>query len=76
MAVRDFTRMTSTAGSLSCDIDLILVLFSRSVMRRVITLINQLAVALGTSVALQTQAESANKAAKKYMEDNEMLKQV
>lgn len=49
---------------------------SRSVMRRVITLINQLAVALGTSAALQTQAESANKAAKKYMEDNEMLKQV
>jgi len=45
-------------------------------MRRVITLINQLAVALGTSVALQTQAESANKAAKKYMEDNELLKQV
>lgn len=45
-------------------------------MRRVITLINQLAVAIGTSVALQTQAESANKAAKKYMEDNEMLKQV
>lgn len=50
-------------------------LFLWLVMRRVITLINQLAVALGTSVALQTQAESANKAAKKYMEDNEMLKQ-
>ncbi len=45
-------------------------------MRRVITLINQLATAVGTSAALQTQAESANKAAKKYMEDNEMLKQV
>ncbi|XP_077091257.1 B-cell receptor-associated protein 29 [Siphateles boraxobius] len=50
-------------------------LFLWLVMRRVITLINQLAVALGTSAALQTQAESANKAAKKYMEDNEMLKQ-
>ncbi|CAM4561777.1 unnamed protein product [Leuciscus chuanchicus] len=50
-------------------------LFLWLVMRRVITLINQLAGALGTSAALQTQAESANKAAKKYMEDNEMLKQ-
>lgn len=50
-------------------------LFLWLVMRRVITLINQLATAMGTSAALQTQAESANKAAKKYMEDNEMLKQ-
>lgn len=50
-------------------------LFLWLVMRRVITLINQLATAVGTSAALQTQAESANKAAKKYMEDNEMLKQ-
>lgn len=50
--------------------------FSHSVLRRVITLISQLAVAMGTSAALQTQTESANKAAKKYMEDNEMLKQV
>ncbi|KAL0196472.1 hypothetical protein M9458_010044, partial [Cirrhinus mrigala] len=50
-------------------------LFLWLVMRRVITLINQLATAVSTSVALQTQAESANKAAKKYMEDNEMLKQ-
>ncbi|KTG38237.1 hypothetical protein cypCar_00037953 [Cyprinus carpio] len=50
-------------------------LFLWLVMRRVITLINQLATAVGTSAALQTQAESANKAAKKYMEDNETLKQ-
>ncbi|KAF4114912.1 hypothetical protein G5714_005135 [Onychostoma macrolepis] len=50
-------------------------LFLWLVMRRVVTLINQLATAMGTSAALQTQAESANKAAKKYMEDNEMLKQ-
>lgn len=46
------------------------------VMRRVITLINQLATAKGTTAALQTQAENANQAAKKYMEDNELLKQV
>lgn len=50
-------------------------LFLWLVMRRVITLINQLATAVSTSVALQTQAESANQAAKKYMEDNELLKQ-
>ncbi len=66
--------MTASVGRVSCGIELML--FSRSVMRRVITLINQLATAMGTSAALQTQAESANKAAKKYMEDNEMLKQV
>lgn len=45
-------------------------------MRRVIMLINQLATAVSTSAALQTQAENANQAAKKYMEDNELLKQV
>lgn len=50
-------------------------LFLWLVMRRVITLINQLATVSGTTAALQTQAESANQAAKKYMEDNELLKQ-
>ncbi|XP_051976429.1 B-cell receptor-associated protein 29-like [Xyrauchen texanus] len=50
-------------------------LFLWLVMRRVVTLINQLAVATSTSAALQTQTEGANQAAKKYMEDNELLKQ-
>lgn len=50
-------------------------LFLWLVMRRVITLINQLATAKGTTGALQAQAENANQAAKKYMEDNELLKQ-
>ncbi|XP_012678983.1 B-cell receptor-associated protein 29 [Clupea harengus] len=50
-------------------------LFLWLVMRRVITLINQLATATGTTAAVQSQAESANQAAKKYMEDNELLKQ-
>lgn len=45
------------------------------VMKRVITLINQLASLSGTTVALQLQADNANQAAKKYMEDNELLKQ-
>nr|XP_020455814.1 B-cell receptor-associated protein 29 [Monopterus albus]XP_020455815.1 B-cell receptor-associated protein 29 [Monopterus albus] len=45
------------------------------VMKRVITLINQLAAASGTTAALQAQAENANQTAKKYMEDNELLKQ-
>ncbi|XP_062374742.1 B-cell receptor-associated protein 29 [Sardina pilchardus] len=49
-------------------------LFLWLVMRRVITLINQLATAKNTTGALQAQAESANQAAKKYMEDNEVLK--
>ncbi|XP_063050093.1 B-cell receptor-associated protein 29-like, partial [Engraulis encrasicolus] len=50
-------------------------LFLWLVMRRVITLINQLASVQGSTAALQAQAESANQAAKKYMEDNELLKQ-
>lgn len=45
------------------------------VMKRVVTLINQLAAASGSTAALQAQADSANQAAKKYMEDNELLKQ-
>nr|XP_055046609.1 B-cell receptor-associated protein 29-like isoform X2 [Misgurnus anguillicaudatus]XP_055046610.1 B-cell receptor-associated protein 29-like isoform X2 [Misgurnus anguillicaudatus] len=50
-------------------------LFLWLVLRRVTTLINQLASAEGTSTALQTQVENVNQAAKKYMEDNELLKQ-
>lgn len=45
------------------------------VMKRVVTLINQLASVSSTTAALQAQADGANQAAKKYMEDNEMLKQ-
>ena len=45
-------------------------------MKRVITLINQLASVAGTTAALQVQADNANQAAKKYMGDNELLKQV
>lgn len=47
-----------------------------SVMKRLITLINQLASASGTTAALQAQAENANQTAEKYMKDNELLKQV
>lgn len=47
-----------------------------SVMKRVVTLINQLASVSSTTAALQAQADNANQAAKKYMEDNELLKQV
>lgn len=45
-------------------------------MKRVITLINQLASVSATTATLQAQADGANQAAKKYMEDNELLKQV
>lgn len=47
-----------------------------SVMKRVITLINQLAAASGTTAALQAQADNANQTAKKYMDDNDLLKKV
>ncbi|KAI3354335.1 hypothetical protein L3Q82_018860 [Scortum barcoo] len=45
------------------------------VMKRVVTLINQLASLSATTAALQAQADGANQAAKKYMEDNDLLKQ-
>ncbi|KAL4656735.1 B-cell receptor-associated protein 29-like [Arapaima gigas] len=49
-------------------------LFLWLVMRRIITLINQLATVSGTVVVLQNEIESTNQAAKKCMEDNEQLK--
>lgn len=45
------------------------------VMKRLVTLINQLASVSRDTAALQTQAESANQAAEKYLKDNELLKQ-
>ncbi|XP_049331083.1 B-cell receptor-associated protein 29 isoform X2 [Astyanax mexicanus] len=50
-------------------------LFLWLVLRRVIMLINQLAEVTDTSKALHAQTEAANLAAKKYMEDIELLKQ-
>lgn len=50
-------------------------LFLWLVMRRVVTLISQLATAADSCVDLQNQVETTNKAAKKYMEDNQILKQ-
>ncbi|XP_005801092.1 B-cell receptor-associated protein 29 [Xiphophorus maculatus] len=44
------------------------------VMKRVITLINQLADVSGTTAALQMQADDANTAVEKYTKDNEQLK--
>nr|XP_040033394.1 uncharacterized protein LOC120819754 isoform X2 [Gasterosteus aculeatus aculeatus] len=45
------------------------------VMKRVVTLINQLASVSGSTAALQAQAESANQDVKKYSKENELLKQ-
>ncbi|KAL0968716.1 hypothetical protein UPYG_G00270710 [Umbra pygmaea] len=50
-------------------------LFLWLVMQRLVTLINQVAIATVTVTSLQTQAENANDAAKKYQEDNLLLKQ-
>lgn len=48
----------------------------RRVMKRVVTLINQLATASTGTAAFQAQAETANKLAEKLVEDNELLKEV
>ncbi|KAF0040695.1 hypothetical protein F2P81_006593 [Scophthalmus maximus] len=48
---------------------------ARSIMRRVVTLLNQVAVTLENSAGLQAQMDSAVKAAKQHQEDNLMLKQ-
>ncbi|XP_028933681.1 B-cell receptor-associated protein 29 isoform X1 [Ornithorhynchus anatinus] len=49
-------------------------LFLWLVLRRTVTLITQLAKELGAKKALENQADSANEAAKNYMEENEKLK--
>ncbi|XP_051818019.1 B-cell receptor-associated protein 29 [Antechinus flavipes] len=50
-------------------------LFLWLVLRRLVTLITQLAKELGIKGVLKIQADSNNDAAKKYMEENEKLKQ-
>lgn len=45
-------------------------------MRRVVTLLNHVAVTLDNSAELQAQMDSAAKAAKQHQDDNLMLKQV
>lgn len=45
-------------------------------MKRVVTLIDQLATASTGTAAFQAQAETANKLAEKLVEDNELLKEV
>ncbi|XP_075329667.1 B-cell receptor-associated protein 29 [Odontesthes bonariensis] len=45
------------------------------VMKRMVTLINQLASESRTTAALQAQADTANQVAEKYRKDNELLKQ-
>lgn len=50
-------------------------LFLWLIMRRVITLLNQVAVTLEESAGLQAQMDSAVKAAQQHQDDNLMLKQ-
>ena len=45
-------------------------------MRRIVTLLNQVAITVENSSGLQAQMDSAVKAAKKHQDDNLMLKQV
>ena len=47
-----------------------------SIMRRIVTLLNQAAVTLESSAGLQAQMDNAVKATKKHQEDNLMLKKV
>ncbi|NP_001086568.1 B cell receptor-associated protein 29 L homeolog [Xenopus laevis] len=49
-------------------------LFFWLVLRRLVSLIMQLASEIEGNTAIQTQVENANETAKKYMEDNEQLK--
>ncbi|KAJ8002610.1 hypothetical protein DPEC_G00160680 [Dallia pectoralis] len=49
-------------------------LFLWVVMQRLVTLINQVAVATVTGISLQTQAENANEAARRFQEENLLLK--
>ncbi|KAM6202285.1 uncharacterized protein ACDL77_011767 [Rhynchocyon petersi] len=51
-------------------------LFFWLVLRRLVTLITQLATELSNKGAIKTQTENANVAAKKFMEENEKLKQL
>nr|XP_025839841.1 B-cell receptor-associated protein 29 [Vulpes vulpes] len=51
-------------------------LFFWLVLRRLVTLITQLAKELSNKGVLKTQAENTNEAAKKFMEENERLKQL
>lgn len=51
-------------------------LFFWLVLRRLVTLITQLAKELSNRGVLKTQAENTNKAAKKFMEENEKLKRI
>ncbi|XP_069085939.1 B-cell receptor-associated protein 29-like [Pleurodeles waltl] len=51
-------------------------LFLWLVLRRVVTLITQLANEMASNGALKTQVDHTNGAAKKYMEENEKLQQV
>nr|KAF6359517.1 B cell receptor associated protein 31 [Myotis myotis] len=46
-----------------------------SLLRRLVTLISQQATLLASNEAFKKQAESASEAAKKYMEENEKLKE-
>lgn len=45
-------------------------------MRRIVTLVNQVAVATADSAGLQAQMVGANQAAVRYQADNQELKQV
>uniref|UniRef100_A0A2K5R2Y7 B-cell receptor-associated protein n=1 Tax=Cebus imitator TaxID=2715852 RepID=A0A2K5R2Y7_CEBIM len=51
-------------------------LFFWLVLRRLVTLITQLAKELSNKGVLKTQAENTNKAAKKFLEENEKLKRI
>lgn len=49
-------------------------LFLWLVLRRMITLVSELAIAMGENQALKVQTENANEAAKRYLEENEGLR--
>lgn len=54
----------------------VLVFCGRSIMRRIFSLLNQVAVTLEDNTSLQTQMDSAVRAAQKFQEDNQLLERV
>ncbi|OBS70744.1 hypothetical protein A6R68_00710, partial [Neotoma lepida] len=74
-------QWVAVASFLYAEIGLILIFClpfipPQRVLRRLVTLITQLAKEISNKGVLKTQAENTNKAAKKFMEENEKLKWV
>lgn len=62
--------------NLCCELLCCSLCFFTSVLRRIVTLLTQLAKGMASHGALETQVNDATEAAKKYMAENERLQEV